>query len=143
MLTFLQLGRPVAAGATLVGAFCFFFSYLLRAMVTLPRIIYSMSSDGLIFRWLSAVHPEYRVKYSALIGLSYNEATSACRGHTVIGEKAFPTSHRIAFYVVPSNDAFTSDGALLVCRLKSINDLVFICQLASLSRLSFGAVISH
>lgn len=40
-------------------AFFFFFS-LLGAIFPLPRVLYAMASDGIIFRFLAKVHPKYQ-----------------------------------------------------------------------------------
>ena len=37
-----------------------FFSSLLGAIFPLPRVLYAMGSDGIIFRFLAKVHPKYQ-----------------------------------------------------------------------------------
>lgn len=46
-----------------VGAICGLFSSLLGAMFPLPRIIYAMASDGLIFKALAIVHPKFHTPF--------------------------------------------------------------------------------
>jgi amino acid transporter len=38
---------------------------LLGAMFPLPRVLYAMASDGLIFRWLAHIHPRYQTPFRA------------------------------------------------------------------------------
>jgi amino acid transporter len=44
-----------------IGALFGLSTSLLGAMFPLPRVLYAMSTDGLIFRWLSAIHPKFQV----------------------------------------------------------------------------------
>ncbi|CAG9562213.1 unnamed protein product [Danaus chrysippus] len=55
-----QLGWTWAKYAVSVGAICALLSSLLGAVFPLPRIIYAMSSDGLLFRWLGAVSEKHQ-----------------------------------------------------------------------------------
>ena len=32
-----------------------------------PRVYYAMAEDGLLFRWMGAVHPTYRTPYVAIV----------------------------------------------------------------------------
>ncbi|KAK9877033.1 hypothetical protein WA026_016059 [Henosepilachna vigintioctopunctata] len=49
------------------GALCGLFSSLLGAMFPLPRIIYAMASDGLIFKFLSKVHPKFHTPFMGTV----------------------------------------------------------------------------
>lgn len=40
--------------------FSFFFHSLFGALFPLPRIVYAMSSDGVIFRFLGKVNPRFQ-----------------------------------------------------------------------------------
>ncbi|KAJ8731657.1 hypothetical protein PYW07_004821 [Mythimna separata] len=55
-----QLGWPWAKYAVSVGAICALCSSLLGAVFPLPRIIYAMSSDGLLFRFMGRVSEKYQ-----------------------------------------------------------------------------------
>ena len=58
---FHQVGWPFIGWVVSIGALFGLSTSLLGAMFPLPRVLYAMSSDGLIFRWLSVVHPKYQV----------------------------------------------------------------------------------
>ncbi|KAF5286541.1 hypothetical protein FQR65_LT12545 [Abscondita terminalis] len=55
-----ELGWPVAKYIVTAGALCGLFSSLLGAMFPLPRVIYAMSSDGLMFEIVGRVHPRFQ-----------------------------------------------------------------------------------
>ncbi|XP_045772384.1 cationic amino acid transporter 2-like [Maniola jurtina] len=55
-----QLGWPWAKYAVSVGAICALCSSLLGAVFPLPRIIYAMSSDGLLFQFMGKVSEKYQ-----------------------------------------------------------------------------------
>ncbi|CAG2062164.1 unnamed protein product [Timema podura] len=57
---FSQIGWPVARWIVSVGAIFGLFASLLGALFPLPRVIYAMSSDGLVFRSLGNVHPRFQ-----------------------------------------------------------------------------------
>ncbi|KAB0794529.1 hypothetical protein PPYR_11368 [Photinus pyralis] len=54
------VGWPVAKYIVTAGAICGLFSSLLGAMFPLPRVIYSMASDGLMFEIIGRVHPRFQ-----------------------------------------------------------------------------------
>lgn len=54
------VGWPIAKYMVTVGALCGLFSSLLGAMFPLPRVIYAMSSDGLMFEIIGRVHPRFQ-----------------------------------------------------------------------------------
>lgn len=64
---FAQVGVPAAQYIIGIGAVCGLAASLLGSLFPLPRIIYSMSSDGLLFRCLSKVHPKTEVPVVATI----------------------------------------------------------------------------
>ncbi|XP_035733325.1 cationic amino acid transporter 3-like [Vespa mandarinia] len=53
---FQQIGWPVIQWIVNIGAIFALCTSLLGAMFPLPRILYAMASDGIIFMWLSKVH---------------------------------------------------------------------------------------
>ncbi|XP_047991174.1 cationic amino acid transporter 2 [Leguminivora glycinivorella] len=55
-----QLGWPWAKYAVSVGAICALCSSLLGAVFPLPRIIYAMSSDGLLYRFMGRVSERFQ-----------------------------------------------------------------------------------
>ncbi|XP_049872987.1 cationic amino acid transporter 2 isoform X2 [Pectinophora gossypiella] len=55
-----QLGWPWAKYAVSVGAVCALCSSLLGAVFPLPRIIYAMASDGLLFKFMGRVSEKYQ-----------------------------------------------------------------------------------
>ncbi|XP_050350899.1 cationic amino acid transporter 2 [Nymphalis io] len=55
-----RLGWPWAKYAVSVGAICALCSSLLGAVFPLPRIIYAMSSDGLLFKFMGRVSEKYQ-----------------------------------------------------------------------------------
>ncbi|XP_013164389.1 PREDICTED: cationic amino acid transporter 2 isoform X3 [Papilio xuthus] len=55
-----QLGWPWAKYAVSVGAICALCSSLLGAVFPLPRIIYAMASDGLLFKFMGAVSERFQ-----------------------------------------------------------------------------------
>ncbi|CAB3261041.1 unnamed protein product [Arctia plantaginis] len=61
------LGWQWAKYAVSVGAICALCSSLLGAVFPLPRIIYAMSSDGLLFRFLGQVSEKYQTPLAGTI----------------------------------------------------------------------------
>ncbi|GLH05952.1 High affinity cationic amino acid transporter, partial [Gryllus bimaculatus] len=55
-----ELGWPVAKWIVSVGAVFGLFSSLMGALYPLPRIIYAMSSDGLMFAFLGRIHARFQ-----------------------------------------------------------------------------------
>ncbi|XP_014605414.1 PREDICTED: cationic amino acid transporter 3 isoform X1 [Polistes canadensis] len=53
---FQQIGWPVIQWIVNIGAIFALCTSLLGAMFPLPRVLYAMASDGIIFMWLSKVH---------------------------------------------------------------------------------------
>ncbi|KAL3268953.1 hypothetical protein HHI36_008039 [Cryptolaemus montrouzieri] len=58
-----KMNWPILKYLVSVGAICGLFASLLGAMFPLPRIIYAMASDGLIFKCLSRVHPKFHTPF--------------------------------------------------------------------------------
>ncbi|XP_077511254.1 high affinity cationic amino acid transporter 1-like isoform X2 [Amblyomma americanum] len=57
---FQQVGWPVAKWIISIGALAGLSTSLLGGMFPLPRVLYAMGSDGLIFRFLAVVHPRLK-----------------------------------------------------------------------------------
>lgn len=64
---FAQRGFPLAKYIIGVGAVCGLSSSLLGSQFPLPRIIYAMASDGLLFKFLSKVNPRTEVPVVATV----------------------------------------------------------------------------
>ena len=64
---FAQKGLPVAKYIIAVGAVCGLAASLLGSLFPLPRIIYSMANDGLLFQTLSRVHSTTEVPIMATV----------------------------------------------------------------------------
>lgn len=63
------IGWKVLKYLVTVGALCGLLASLLGAMFPLPRIIYAMANDGLIFKFLSNVHPKFHTPFlGTLVG---------------------------------------------------------------------------
>lgn len=56
---FEQMHWPIAVYIVSFGAIFGLCASLMGSMFPLPRIIYAMSSDGLIFGWLGRIHPRF------------------------------------------------------------------------------------
>lgn len=72
------VGWPAAKYAVSVGAMCGLFSSLLGAMFPLPRIIYSMASDGLLFKFLAKVHPRFKTPFVGTLLAGVFTGTLSC-----------------------------------------------------------------
>ncbi|XP_050041888.1 high affinity cationic amino acid transporter 1-like isoform X3 [Dermacentor andersoni] len=57
---FQEIGWPVAKWIITIGALAGLSTSLLGGMFPLPRVLYAMGSDGLIFRFLAIVHPRLK-----------------------------------------------------------------------------------
>ncbi|XP_065305182.1 high affinity cationic amino acid transporter 1-like isoform X2 [Dermacentor albipictus] len=57
---FQQVGWSVAKWIVSIGALTGLSTSLLGGMFPLPRVLYAMGSDGLIFRFLAIVHPRFK-----------------------------------------------------------------------------------
>lgn len=57
---FERMNWPIAVYIVSFGAIFGLCASLMGAMFPLPRIIYAMSSDGLIFGWLGRIHPRFQ-----------------------------------------------------------------------------------
>lgn len=64
---FAQVGWPVAKWIISIGALTGLSTSLLGAMFPLPRVLYSMASDGVIFRFLANVHPYTKTPIAATL----------------------------------------------------------------------------
>ena len=64
---FEHAGMPVAKWIISIGALTGLSTSLLGAMFPLPRVLYSMASDGVIFRFLATVHPRFKTPLLATI----------------------------------------------------------------------------
>ena len=60
---FHETGWYFAGYVVSIGALFGLSTSLLGAMFPLPRVIYAMSSDGLLFRWLADIHPRYQTPF--------------------------------------------------------------------------------
>ncbi|XP_044754760.1 cationic amino acid transporter 2-like isoform X1 [Coccinella septempunctata] len=73
-----RMGWPVLKYLVSIGALCGLFASLLGAMFPLPRIIYAMASDGLIFRFLSKVHPKFHTPFMGTLVAGTIAGVLAC-----------------------------------------------------------------
>ena len=64
---FVQRGFPMAKYIIGMGAVCGLSSSLLGSQFPLPRIIYAMASDGLLFKFLASVNPRTEVPVVATV----------------------------------------------------------------------------
>ena len=60
---FHQVGWSFVGYVVSIGALFGLSTSLLGAMFPLPRVIYAMASDGLLFKWLSHIHPRYQTPF--------------------------------------------------------------------------------
>lgn len=63
----IQVGLPWARTVITVGALCGLSTSLLGALFPLPRILYAMASDGLLFRWLGVISERFRTPLIATL----------------------------------------------------------------------------
>lgn len=64
---FEQVGWPIAKWVISVGALTGLSTSLLGAMFPLPRVLYSMASDGVIFRFLANINPRTKTPVLATL----------------------------------------------------------------------------
>ena len=64
---FLHVGWAPARYVVAVGTLCALTSSLLGAMFPMPRVIYSMADDGLLFRGLARIHARTRTPIMATL----------------------------------------------------------------------------
>jgi len=64
---FAMRGSPWAKSVIAIGALCGLTSSLLGALVPLPRMLYSMANDGLIFKFLAKVNPRTEIPMIATL----------------------------------------------------------------------------
>ncbi|CAN7985290.1 unnamed protein product [Ixodes hexagonus] len=62
-----RVGWPVAKWVVSIGALAGLSTSLLGGMFPLPRVLYAMGSDGLIFRFLAIVHPRLKTPLLATL----------------------------------------------------------------------------
>eukprot|EP00090_Calanus_glacialis_P009799 TRINITY_DN18202_c0_g1_i1.p1 TRINITY_DN18202_c0_g1~~TRINITY_DN18202_c0_g1_i1.p1 ORF type:complete len:411 (-),score=88.28 TRINITY_DN18202_c0_g1_i1:345-1433(-) len=64
---FEYVGWDWAAWVVRIGAFMGLTASLLGGIVPLPRVIWAMASDGLLFHFLSYIHPKYQTPFTATL----------------------------------------------------------------------------
>jgi amino acid transporter len=64
---FRSVGWTWARYLVAIGAICSLSTSLLGAMFPLPRVLYAIASDGLIFRWLSNINDRFKTPLGATI----------------------------------------------------------------------------
>lgn len=62
-----QIGFPFAKNVITIGALAGLSTSLLGAMFPLPRILYAMASDGLLFKFLANISPRFKTPVAATI----------------------------------------------------------------------------
>ncbi|XP_060062458.1 high affinity cationic amino acid transporter 1-like [Ylistrum balloti] len=62
-----RAGWGVARYIIAVGAICGLSTSLLGAMFPLPRVIYAMASDGIVFRWLANINDRFKTPLIATV----------------------------------------------------------------------------
>ena len=62
-----QVNMPIIKWVVTVGAICSLCAALLGVMLPMPRIIYSMSEDGLFFKFFAQIHPRWKTPSNATI----------------------------------------------------------------------------
>jgi len=72
-----ELGKPWASMIISVGAIAGITSVLLVLMLGQPRILFAMSRDGLLPRFLSKVHPRYKTPHMTTLTTGVIVATAA------------------------------------------------------------------
>lgn len=64
---FEQVGYPIAKWVVSIGALFGLSTSLLGSMFPLPRVLYAMSADGLIFRFLSRINSRFKTPFIATL----------------------------------------------------------------------------
>jgi len=64
---FQQVGQPWAAWIVTVGSAFGLTASLMGSLMPMPRIVYAMAKDGLLFRCLAAVHPRFKTPFTATL----------------------------------------------------------------------------
>ncbi|KAI2801539.1 hypothetical protein RDWZM_008509 [Blomia tropicalis] len=64
---FEQVGFPFAKNVITIGALAGLSTSLLGAMFPLPRILYAMANDGLLFKFLANINPRFKTPVAATI----------------------------------------------------------------------------
>ncbi|XP_022901381.2 cationic amino acid transporter 2-like [Onthophagus taurus] len=62
-----KIGWTISKYLVSIGAICGLLSALIGSMFPLPRIIYSMACDGLLFSFLGEVHPKFRTPFTGTL----------------------------------------------------------------------------
>lgn len=73
-----QIGWDVARYIVSVGAICGLCSSLFGAIFPLPRIIYAMSNDGLIFKFLGKIHPRFKTPLTGTLLAGFFTGLMSC-----------------------------------------------------------------
>ena len=68
---FSQRGLPGAKYVVATGGLCATLSALLSASFAVPRVVYSMALDGLLFRWFAHVHDKRSVPVRSLLAAGF------------------------------------------------------------------------
>jgi solute carrier family 7 (cationic amino acid transporter), member 3 len=74
---FQQIGWTEIKWIVSIGAIFALFSSLLGALYSLPRVLYAMSNDGVLFRFMSRVHPKTKTPVVATLLSGFFSAVMA------------------------------------------------------------------
>lgn len=64
---FSQLGWPWVQWIVTVGGIVGTFASLIGALLPIPRVVYSMANDGLMYKFLASVHPAFGTPFTATL----------------------------------------------------------------------------
>ncbi|GJQ71280.1 hypothetical protein Trydic_g11018 [Trypoxylus dichotomus] len=139
------VGWPVAKYVVSVGALCGLLSSLLGAMFPLPRIIYAMASDGLLFEFMGKIHPKFQTPFlgTLLAGLftgtlscifELNQLFKMMAIGTLLAYSVVAACVLILRYSVTVHDKKDDDHTTLCC--KSVMDQLFNKELKRPTKLS-------
>jgi len=67
VFAFQYVGQSWAAMIVTIGSICGLTASLLGSMIPMPRIVYAMANDGLIFRFLATIHPRFKTPFTATL----------------------------------------------------------------------------